>query len=108
MPKAQNRPKYHYIYIAILSAGGGPTETIIGPRKGADNRPPDSVVTLFFHSGTHLAVGPAQGPAGLVAGCLLDARAPPDWPTNLVKSLKYYVLQLGGPNPNSEGEMRTP
>ena len=65
----------------------------------------DSVVT--FVSGTPAALGPAQGPEGLVAclllaACLLDAQAPPECPSNLMNRLKYYVLQLGDPNPNQD------
>ena len=35
----------------------------------------------------------------LLAACLLDAQAPPWWSNNLINRLKYYVLQLGDPNP---------
>ena len=48
-------------------------------------------------------MGPARGPAELVAACCsLDAQAPPKWPNNLINRLKYFVLQLGDPNPKRQ------
>ena len=63
---------------------------------------PNSVATFFFDSGTPVALGPRKGPAGLACCCccLLDAHAPPLWSNDLIGRLKYYVLQLGDPNPN--------
>ena len=77
---------------SLFLAGGAPTEEkklfLRNFRK-----PSDSVVTFFFDSGTPFAVGPARGPAGLVASLLLaacclllDKQAPP----NLINRLKYY------------------
>ena len=65
---------------------------------------PDSVVTFFIHLGTPVALGPARGPAGLIACCvlllLLDTQAPPKWLHNWINRLEYYVLQLVDPSPN--------
>ena len=38
----------------------------------------------------------------MLACCLLllDAQAPPKWPNDRMNRLKYYVLELGDPNPN--------
>ena len=38
----------------------------------------------------------------LACCCLLDAQAPPRFPNSLINRLKYYVLQLGDPNPNPD------
>ena len=58
------------------------------------------MVTFLFDFGTPAALGPEKGPEGLVAACLLDAQAPPQWSNTLINRLQYYVLQLGDPNPN--------
>ena len=65
---------------------------------------PLSIWTMLV-KGYYLSLGPAWGPAGLVACLLLlllllllDAQAPPNWRSNLINGLKYYVLQPGGPN----------
>ena len=64
---------------------------------------PDSVVTFFFQSWDLCCSGAQKGPCGaacLLLACLLDAQAPPWWSNNLMNRLKYYVLQLGDPNPS--------
>ena len=57
---------------------------------------PDSAVTFFSISGPLLLWGPER----LACCCLLDAQAPPWCPKYLINRLKYYVLQLGDPNPH--------
>ena len=52
---------------------------------------PDSVGTFVSDFGTPVALGPAKGPEGLVAACLLlDAQAAPWFPNDLINRLKYY------------------
>ena len=67
----------------------------------------------FFDFGTPVALGPENGPAGLLAclllaclltACLLDAHAPPWCPDDLIHRLKFYKLQLGDPYPNPNQE----
>ena len=96
---------------APLRPPGGPT---LFPRKL--RKPiPDNVVPFFFEFGTPSALRTRKGPVYLacclllvacrlllVACLLLDAQAPPWWSNNLINRLKYYVLQLGDPNPNQD------
>ena len=42
----------------------------------------------------------------MLVACLLDAQAP-HWFPNLRNRLKYYVIQLGDPNPNQNNINRT-
>ena len=74
---------------------------------------PDSVVTFFFGFGTPSAPQSKKGPVGslgplacllarLLVACLLQVQAPPRDPNNWINRLKYYVLQLGDPNPNQD------
>ena len=89
---------------SLFPAGGGLTEKK-NCHRGSCGKPSRIAWYLLSISGPFCcgACPGLCGPSLLAACCCLpDAQAPANWPYNWINRLKFYVLQLGDPNPNQE------
>ena len=103
-PSGQNTSKLP------IPAGGGPTEKKVVPEKVAEKHP-GCRGPIFFRFwdplGSAVQKGPCwlPGPSCCLLACcclLLQVQAPRRDTNNWINRLKYYVLQLGDPNPNQK------